>query len=233
MAVESGTTLSELQETWPIESDFLFEGNDHIQIIKAILKAQFPGEFGSGFSKAINATEDEINYLQGVTSNIQAQLDAITSNDNLIAPAGTVMMFVSSTPPVGWTQQVTADDHMLRHVGGGAGGGTGGTDSPISWDSSHVHSTTGHALIESELPAHRHQNIVNQNEGTVGVQVNESVIYQAGGDRDYRLEFSATEPLYGRTSLTGGGAAHDHGDTGTGGSTFTPKYLNVISAVKD
>lgn len=76
MSVETGTTLAQLDQTWPQASDQILEGDDHIRLIKAILKAQFPGTGGLGLNTPIIATEAELNYLQGVTSAIQTQIDA-------------------------------------------------------------------------------------------------------------------------------------------------------------
>ena len=80
MPVETGETIAQLDDTWPLSGDAIPEGDDHIRLIKSVLKDQFPGSVGNGFNKAITATEDEINHLSGVTSGIQDQLDAEVTN---------------------------------------------------------------------------------------------------------------------------------------------------------
>ena len=69
MAIESATNISGLQSAWPLNGDYVLEGDDHLRLIKAVLKAQFPGEAGEGFAKPITATEDEINLLSGLPKN--------------------------------------------------------------------------------------------------------------------------------------------------------------------
>ena len=75
MPLETGTTLADLDRTYPLAGDPTSQGDDHLRLLKSILKDQFPGSGGDGFSKTIVATEDEINSLTGVTGNIQGQLD--------------------------------------------------------------------------------------------------------------------------------------------------------------
>ena len=91
MSVETGTTIAQLDKTWPLSGDLIKEGDDHTRLIKQVLQDQFPGVGGVGFAIAIIATEEEINYLTGVTSNIQGQFNAITPQlisviDDLVSP---------------------------------------------------------------------------------------------------------------------------------------------------
>lgn len=75
MTVESASYISQLAATNPASGDPKSEGDDHVRLIKTVLKTQFPN-FGTA---AMNATVTELNYSVGVTSAIQAQLDALTS----------------------------------------------------------------------------------------------------------------------------------------------------------
>lgn len=228
MPLESGTTISSLDLLWPLSSDLVLSGDDHLRLIKAVLKAQFPGVGGDGFAIAITATEAEINYLSGVTSNIQTQIDAITASTALVAPAGTALVFYQAAPPTGWTQQVANNDAMLRVVSS-AGAGTGGTDSPITFTvADHLHTTAAHTLTTAEMPSHTHQQIGSgQDWDQSGVQTsrpyNSSTNAGAGGTTNCEFTLSA-----------GSGGSHTHGDTSTvSGNTFAPKYINVITATKD
>ena len=63
MPLENATTLSGLDSTWPLGLDSASRGDDHLRLLKAVLKAQFPGAGGQGFSKPITVTEDELNAL--------------------------------------------------------------------------------------------------------------------------------------------------------------------------
>jgi len=80
MALEdlTGTKyLDDLVVTNPAAGDDVSEGDDHIRGIKNVLKLTFPSIDG-----AINATDTELNYVDGVTSAIQTQLDNKTTNAN-------------------------------------------------------------------------------------------------------------------------------------------------------
>lgn len=77
MPVERVKTISQLQETYPFASDPWSEGDDHIRNNKYCLKKQFPGKNGQGFDKAITSTEDELNFSEGLTGNIQEQFDEL------------------------------------------------------------------------------------------------------------------------------------------------------------
>lgn len=219
MGLESGTNIAALDSSWPLSGDYIQEGDDHIRLVKAILKAQFPGTGGLGFAIPISATEAELNYSSGVTSGIQAQLNAITAiqNSTQSFPSGTVMLFYQAAAPTGWTQISNDDNSMLRMVSG-SGGGSGGSDSPISYDQSHVHATVGHQLTISEMPAHSH---TCDSDG--GSTFSSGSRFRREGDNAGTIS----------TNFTGGGASHNHGDTSPGGLTFTPRYVDIIQASKD
>lgn len=237
MPLETGTTIAQLNAFWPLSSDPVNQGEDHLQLIKNVLKVQFPGEAGEGFAIPITATEEEINYLDGVQSNIQQQIDDIITGVSgaLDAPAGTIMMFASSIPP-GWTKLTSVNDAMMRLVSG-TPGGSGGTISPISMSIQHSHTTGAHTLNDNELPPHAHGMFVNADSSDdlstdlYYVTAN----YDAGttGANSYRMKGTTSpSPTLGKTAAQGGGNAHGHGPTGTLIASLTPKYYNVNLAIK-
>ena len=77
MPVEKASTIEQLDASWPLTADQWSEGDNHLRNTKAMLKLQFPGKNGNGFNKTITATEDQLNFVEGVTSPIQDQFDAI------------------------------------------------------------------------------------------------------------------------------------------------------------
>jgi alpha-tubulin suppressor-like RCC1 family protein len=79
MGLEVGTYISDLDSSNPSGLDDRKQGDDHVRLIKYILKHTFPGAGGVGYSTAIVATEAELNRLTGVTSNVQTQLNALFS----------------------------------------------------------------------------------------------------------------------------------------------------------
>jgi hypothetical protein len=73
MGVESASYISELVDTNPVVGDPVGEGDDHLRLIKTVLKTQFSGLSGT---TAVTTSEAELNYVDGVTSAIQTQVDA-------------------------------------------------------------------------------------------------------------------------------------------------------------
>jgi len=72
MGLESTTTISGLVSTNPVGgTDPVSEGDDHIRLLKTVLKMTFPN-----VNAPLTATPTEFNYLVGVTSAIQTQLNA-------------------------------------------------------------------------------------------------------------------------------------------------------------
>jgi hypothetical protein len=85
MALESASYISQLVATYPLGSDSKSQGDDHLRLIKNVLKTQF-GSLGEAAvtttAEEINildgatVTTEELNYVDGVTSAIQDQIDS-------------------------------------------------------------------------------------------------------------------------------------------------------------
>jgi hypothetical protein len=73
MTVETASYISQLDPTYPAAVDPKSEGDNHLRLVKTVLKTQFPN-FGTN---AITATAAEVNYLVGVTSAVQTQLNTL------------------------------------------------------------------------------------------------------------------------------------------------------------
>ncbi len=86
MSLETGNYLSDLVSSNPTKTDPVTQGADHLKLTKKVLKTTFPGAAGQGFAKRIDAKEDELNYLVGVSSSVQGQINttnaAISSNSS-------------------------------------------------------------------------------------------------------------------------------------------------------
>ena len=240
--VETGTTISQLDNNWPLADDPINEGDDHIRLIKSVLKTQFPGSGGQGFTEAVLPTAKEINTLVGIdtTQTLQEQINGIEGNTNLSAPPGTILFFFNAAPPAGWDLVPDNNDSMLR-TNGIAGGGFGGTDSPGSFDVQHSHTTGGHALTTAEMPNHAHAMFANVDNNVDLSTVFESVAtnFDAGtsGANTYRMKSGGgTTPSLGATSTNGSssgpGDAHTHGPTGTYSNSFNPRYVYVVMGSK-
>ncbi len=193
MPLESGTTISDLDKDWPLGSDTKSRGDDHLRLIKSVLKAQFPGASGNGYSSPITATEAELNSISGSTSNLQTQIDNLVASSGQI-PTGTVMIFLEVVAPVGWVQTFDYGGAALI-VANGTGLSGGGADNPIAWD---VKPTIlGHTLTENEMPRHSHTVNLDRELGQKGA---DGFI----GDQDDIGQ--AVKP----TNLVGGSAPHTH-----------------------
>ena len=79
MGLESPTFISQLKSEWPLSGDETIQGDNHIRNNKHVLKSTFPGEAGQGFSKAIVATEDELNNLSGLNEPLSTYIGTVVS----------------------------------------------------------------------------------------------------------------------------------------------------------
>ena len=70
MALETGTFISDLNVANPAGADGMTQGDDHLRLVKATVKATFPTITG-----AVTPTHTELNFVDGVTSAIQTQMD--------------------------------------------------------------------------------------------------------------------------------------------------------------
>ena len=118
----SSTSIAQLDAIWPLDGEPRSQGAAHLRLIKQVLKDTFPGVGGQGYSIPITTTEAELNYVSGVTSALQTQLNAITAAASAIEAAlqlqtytaftttGTAPNFVLTTTPV-----VTSLSSRLRY----------------------------------------------------------------------------------------------------------------------
>ena len=65
MGLETGTYISELVDTNPTASDPVSQGDDHLRLIKTVLKNQFSGLSGT---TAVTASGAEMNLVDGCTA---------------------------------------------------------------------------------------------------------------------------------------------------------------------
>ncbi len=76
MGLETFTYVDSLNTSNPTSSDPKSEGDDHLRGIKTAVKNTFPNVTG-----AVNPTHTELNYVDGVTSAIQTQIDSKQASD--------------------------------------------------------------------------------------------------------------------------------------------------------
>lgn len=215
MGLETGSTISSFITSNPTSSDPVNQGDDHLRLIKSILKAQFPGAAGLGFNTPITATEAELNALHGLT--------------NFYFPSGTRMPFAQASAPTGWTQDTSdnANNRMLRVINS-AGGGVGGSDSPI------VNSTTmvahTHTFTGSALAAHTHSDAGHQH----SIETR-NTLTQGGPNATnawFNVNASATGVGYANIQASSAGTPAGSNST-TSGVSWTPRYIDMIICSKN
>ena len=216
MGLETGSTISSFITSNPTSSDPVNQGDDHLRLIKSVLKAQFPGSAGSGFAIPITATEAEINALHGLT--------------NFYFASGTRMPFAQAAAPTGWTQDITdnANNRMLRVVDT-AGGGVAGTDSPIVNSTTmvaHTHTFTGSAMATHNHTDSGHSHTINTyNSLTQGGPnaTNAWFNVNAAGSTS-----SAQANIQPASAGTPAGT-----NSSTTGVSWTPRYIDMIICSKN
>jgi len=96
MALETATYIDGLVATNPTATDDVSQGDNHIQLLKSTIKATFPNVAG-----AVTPTHTELNYVDGVTSAIQTQINATWVKLLVQSPTGDAAVdFVHGTSGV-------------------------------------------------------------------------------------------------------------------------------------
>lgn len=111
MPVENTNTILGLNVNFPAGGEGVGESDNHHRQNKEVLKNIFQGPTGNGFSVPITCSETEINYLTGVTSLIQTQLNALVAVDATKIARDGSQNFTGST---GCDVNRTADDEYCR-----------------------------------------------------------------------------------------------------------------------
>jgi hypothetical protein len=157
----------------------------------------------------------EISYLDGVTSNIQTQINSLSAAS---IPSGTKMLFAQTNAPTGWTKDTTHDNKALRVVSGAASTG-GSVPFTTAFASQAVSGTVGNTtLTVNQIPSHNH---------AVGVTLK---TVDAGGSATFYIPDIGGSNT--GTTSTGGGQAHNHSFTGTA-IDLAVQYVDVIIATKN
>ena len=71
MAVESASWVTQLVDTNPVVGDPVGEGDDHLRMIKEVLKTNFSGINSSG-TTAVTSSAAELNVLDGIPGTLTA-----------------------------------------------------------------------------------------------------------------------------------------------------------------
>lgn len=203
MSLESASFINQLIATNPDGSDPKGQGDDHLRLIKKVLKDTFPQ-----FTGALTGTQVQYNALLG---------------EGVVAFPGMVVMFSGdiASIPAGWllcngagtlSNGGPVPDLRNRFVVGSGGAyphlSVGGT-------LTHNHTTTiaGTALTIEQIPSHTHD-------------TNTGGVYTFAGN-----DLQGVTRAPGKTSATGGGLPHTHTATNTAG-THLPPYMALAYIIK-
>lgn len=156
---------------------------------------------------------------QILTSNGAGALPTFQAAGGSSFPSGTVMLFVQTAAPTGWTKSTSHNNKALRVVSGTASSG-GTVAFTTAFASQGVSGTVGSTtLTTAQIPSHLHS-ITNVTAGTV------SRNFAAFGSDSHINQASYN------TNNTGGGGSHNHTFSGTA-IDLAVQYVDVIIATKD
>lgn len=213
-------TIPELNEEWPLGTDKYSEGDNHIRLIKKVLKYTFPN-----LNAPITLTPAQINRGS--------------------IPISSTTVFYQATAPTGWIRVTgITSSAMIRIVPTGTtGGASGGTDDPVinskvpshihpmDFDSksagSHNHNVNGDTRGENQDHRHyinsvtgitgNHQHYINLNTNTNSVVNNQGNIPAGGAG--------------GNAAVNGPNDNHSHNVSGN--SEWAGNHNHVIQVWSD
>ena len=201
MPLENASTIAQLDSTWPLGLDSSSRGDDHLRLLKAVLKAQFPGADGHGYSKPITVTEDELNTLPQKVADLGKTL----------FPVGSVVMRMDAVNPAtlygGTWQLITGDATITFGNGSVQSGSTSGTNDPLVPVQMHNHGTS-HNLYTGEAGGHNHafkspayewKSVVSSGVYEIGVNTRTAYTELAG---------QHGHPIYGGVEVNNAGTAN-------------------------
>ena len=166
------------------------------------------GQLLIGNSTGNTLTKATLTAGAGITITNGTGAITIAAGGGSAFPSGTVMLFVQTTAPTGWTKSTTHDNKALRVVSGTASTGGSVAFTTAFAASLSAGSTT---LSTAQMPSHSHTVASNGTDGgpTAGANNNNST----GADRTYN------------TGTAGSSNSHNHTLP-----SFAVSYVDVIIA---
>lgn len=189
--------------------------------------------------------DNKLDQVDNINSNLNNKLNSADLL-NKVYPVGSIYMSYNSTSPASlfggtWTQ---IKDKILMSAGDTyTGGSTGGSATHTHTSAAHTHtinghthSTANHTLTVAQIPSHYHLTYIDANFCAVSTGNNNSWKQALVSSENH----AAVSGYYDQP--TGGGGAHNHGNTGstslttnstipgnTGSSSNLPPYLTIYA----
>lgn len=199
MALESATYINQLVASNPVLSDPKAQGDDHLRMIKSVLKNTFPN-----FTGSVTLTQDQINSLSDNTQFFKPGMIIIWAGTVASIPAGWLLCngvgTVTGSIPVPNLMDrfvIGAGNNYLQGTTGGAGA------------HSHTVSVTGVSITVDQMPPHTHDIPFGAPSGGPGYP-------GFDGSGDGRIS--------GLSGVAGTGNPHTHPASATTVSNIPPYY---------
>jgi hypothetical protein len=181
-----------------------------------------------------------INGIVGnlvVTGNATIAGNLTVTGTNNIIPTGTRMPFAQAAAPTGFTQVTddTATNRMLRVVNT-AGGGTGGSASPILMNvvPSHTHTFLSGGMNQNQAHAH---GVSDPGHLHYGIPLQRNDTDRGTGSSIFSVDdFGNTSVAFTGISINATNIDHSHSGTTDNGSSqtnWTPRYIDMIICTKN
>lgn len=221
MSIESATYISQLNSSLPASSDPRSEGDDHLKLIKAVLKATFPNISGAvtasqsdlnaastvrngswvlQASTTVSGTPSTVEFLNGTDGVvISAAYDEYLIDFNWIRPSSSAILRLEGTSNggSGWTALGSLTAQSLMVSSGTVTGATQGASAMRLTGSKSVSSTANNE-------ASGQVSIVQHDQGSIGaVKVHGWVVHGTGLESCHTIAGSAALEAGLGTQLNG------------------------------
>ncbi len=243
MPLESAQYISQLNANNPAPTDPSGAADDHLRLIKAAVKATFPGITGE-----VTATHGQINELAGILEDISGLQTTVGGLSSRLVPTGVILMWsgTADTVPDGWKLCDGAngtpdlrDKFVMGASDTAAPGSTGGaTTANLTTVEAGGHTHTGvcgdTTLTVAQIPQHDH---VTAGTGSTGTAIRADG-NNLGNTNNYSLQTGGGGAEF-RSDKVGGGNPHNHTIALDGAHTHTgtvtvprPPYMALCFIIK-
>jgi len=205
----------------------LIDTSNNLEIVKCTARS-------TDVLTVVRAQESTTARAYSTGDRIEIRITAQTFTDAAaVIPSGTVMLFVQTAAPTGWTKSTTHDNKALRVVSGSVSTG-GSVAFTTAFASQAVAGSVGTSgattLSTAQMPSHTH-NLTAPVVWSTYSGGNPPTLFSG----TTAAANSGTPGYWNQPDATGGGGSHTHsGGTFTGTAiNLAVQYVDVIIATRD